>query len=659
MVAPAGPVLSARDVVKAFGSRTLFDHVSLTIGASEKVGLLGDNGAGKSTLLELLAGLEPRDEGVLEVRRGARIMLLEQRPELDPERTPREIVREGLGAWVEAKAAYDACLARIERGEGGDALMHEQSDLADAVERLGGWARDHVVEDICARLGVIDLDRPVASMSGGEKRRVALARLLVARPDLALLDEPTNHLDTETIAWLEDHLTLEFPGAALIVTHDRYFLDAVCDQTLELDRAKIAEFDGGYTDFLEQKAALLDHEARVEQNRQNLLRREMAWLRRGAKARSTKQKARIARAKKVIAAAPERREERGSFRDVGAKPTRLGKTILDLEGLGIDVGEGAAKKTLVSSLDLRLVAGDRVGIVGQNGAGKTTLLRCILGEVPPARGRIDLGLNTKIAVVDQARANVEEKWSVFDNVAGFEGAERTSGGTVPLGDKIVTLRQYLEHFGFDGSAQRRSLDSLSGGERARVVLAKILKEGANLLLLDEPTNDLDTSTLAALEELIDVWPGCALMISHDRAFLDNVATSILVFEGAGQVTTYPGNYETYLRLRPPPGARSSASADPGRPAPAPEATATKPPPSKKASLNFAEKKELEGMMDAIGVAEQRLSALSAELADPALYAARGAEVSRLRAEHDAAEAEVAKLYARWEDLEARSKAAPK
>lgn len=629
----------------------MFEGLDLTIVQGEKVGLLGENGAGKTTLLRVLAQREPSDGGMLETKRGARVMLLDQRPQLDPDKTPRAIVLEGLGPWSVAKEAYERALERSSDRDD-PALVAEQAELAETLERLGGWTMEHVVEDLCARLGVLELDRPVGSMSGGEVRRVALARLLVARPDLAILDEPTNHLDTDTITWLEEYLVSSFPGAALVVTHDRYFLDAICDRIVELELGKLQEFSGGYTDYVAQKAEMLAHEARVEQNRQNLLRRETAWLRRGAQARSTKQKARIHRAKDLIASVPVQREERGSFTEAGQKPARLGKTILDIEGLDLRIGE----RTLVDKLDLRLVPGDRVGIVGRNGAGKTSLLRCILQEMDPAAGKVTLGLNTKVAVVDQARAEVEEGWSVFDNVAGFEGAERTSGGTVPLGDKVVTLRAYLEHFGFDGSAQRRALRSLSGGERARVVLAMILKEGANLLLLDEPTNDLDTSTLAALEELLESWQGCALMVSHDRAFLDNVATSILAFEGDGKVTHYPGNYETYLRLRPT-AQRSSGPASkppPSKPSPAQSSAAqTSPARPKSAGLSFAEKKELEGMMDRIADVESNVGRMAAELADPALYATRGAEVARLRAEHESAEADLARLYARWEDLEAR------
>ncbi len=645
------PVISARGLGKAFGARTLFSDLSLTIARGERVGLLGDNGAGKSTLMRVLAGLEPADAGVIERRRGARVMVLDQRPDLATEATPRELVREGLTAWVATKTRLEQVNAALGERPSDEALLAEHAELDETLTRLGGWDVDHQIEDVATRVGLRDLDRPVGSMSGGEHRRIALARLLVARPDLAILDEPTNHLDADTIEWLEEHLAHTFPGAVLVVTHDRYFLDAVCQRMFELELGVLREFQGGYSDYLEQKAELLAHEARVEQNRQNLLRRETAWLRRGAQARSTKQKARIQRAEALIAVEGPKREERVSFTDVGPKAARLGKTILELDDLHVEV----PGRTLIDGLTLRLVAGDRIGIVGRNGAGKTSLLRAVLGEMAPSSGRVELGLNTKVAVVDQSRDAVDPALSVFDNAAGFAGAERSGGGNALLAGKTVTLRQYLEHFGFDGHAQRRLASSLSGGERARVALAKILKDGANMLLLDEPTNDLDTSTLAALEELLDGWPGCALIVSHDRAFLDQVATGILAFEGDGRVLAYPGNYDTYRRLR-------SEAEKARREATTTTATALKqasqPPPKAEIAndlkpLSFAERKELDGLMEVIAAAEVKVQALEAELADPALYASRGAEVAPLRARLQHESDAVAALYQRWEQLELR------
>ena len=541
------PVITAHSVTKAYGLRPLFDQATFTIRRGEKVALLGPNGTGKSTLLRVLAGLEPVDTGTIDRRRDAVILYLPQEPELDPARTPREIAREGLTQWHAAKSKYDEVSERIGAGETTDELMAEQAKLAEDVERLGGWSRDHEVDEILLHLGVIDVERPVGTMSGGEKRRVALARILVAKPDLAIFDEPTNHLDADTIAWLEEYLVREFPGAVLLVTHDRYVLDKVATRVFDLENGQVTEYtkrsdrEGAFVDFLEQKAERLAQAGRVESNRQNFLRKEIEWLRRGPKARSTKQKARIQRAETAISADGPRL--RGEVELVGleAGSSRLGKTILDLQNVSLDLGG----RRLIDDLSLRLVKGARVGIVGPNGAGKTTLLKLVTGELVPTSGKVTKGLQTKIAYFDQSRSTLRDDWTVFDNVAEREHSDKTGGGTVTIGDRVLGMRAYLELFMFDGAALRRKVSALSGGERARVALALALKTGANTLLLDEPTNDLDMDTLGSLEDLIETWPGCVLVVSHDRWFLDRVATSILAFEGGGKVQLYAGNWESY------------------------------------------------------------------------------------------------------------------
>lgn len=541
------PVLTAHAVTKAYGLKPLFDKATFTIRRGEKVALLGPNGTGKSTLLRVLAGIEPLDTGTIDRRRDANILYLPQEPELDPTRTPREIAREGLTEWHAAKSRYDDVSHRIGEGEITDALMAEQASLAEDVERLGGWSRDHEVDEILLHLGVRDVERPVGTMSGGEKRRVALARILVAKPDLAIFDEPTNHLDADTIAWLEEYLVREFPGAVLLVTHDRYVLEKVATRIFDLENGQVTEYTkrndgvGAFVDFLEQKAERLAQAGRVESNRQNFLRKEIEWLRRGPKARSTKQKARIQRAETAIAVEGPR--ARGEVELVGLESgsSRLGKTILDLVDVCLDLGG----RRLIDNLTMRLVKGNRVGIVGPNGAGKTTLLRLITGELTATSGTVTRGLQTKIAYFDQARTTLRDDWTVFDNVCEREGSDKTGGGTVTIGDREMGMRAYLDLFMFDGAALRRKVSALSGGERARVALALALKTGANVLLLDEPTNDLDMDTLGSLEDLIETWPGCVLVVSHDRWFLDRVATSILAFEGEGKMQLYAGNWESY------------------------------------------------------------------------------------------------------------------
>ena len=570
------PVLTARDITKAFGLRPLFEKATFTIRRGEKVALLGPNGTGKSTLLRILAGLEPQDSGTIDRRRDAAILYLPQEPVLDPALSPREIAREGLTKWHEAKSRYDEVSHRI--GEGEVELLTEQASLAEDVDRLGGWSRDHEVDEILEHLGVRDLDRPVGTMSGGEKRRVALARILVAKPELAIFDEPTNHLDADTIVWLEQYLVHEFPGAVLMVTHDRYVLDAVATRVLDLENGSLAEYTkrndgvGAFGDYLMQKAERFAHAERVEGNRQNFLRKEIEWLRRGPKARSTKQKARIQRAETAVSAEGLRVRGEVDLEGLESGAARLGGTIVELRDASIDLGG----KKLVDHLTLYLVKGDRVGIVGPNGAGKTTLLRLVTGELAPTTGSVVRGAQTKIAYFDQARTSLKDDWTVFDNVAERQGADRTGAGPVTIGERVLELRAYLELFLFDGPAMRRKVSALSGGERARVALALALKSGANVLLLDEPTNDLDIATLGAVEDLLESWPGCVLVVSHDRFFLDRVATSILAFEGDGRVRLYGGNWASYLERKKDDAnaAKAAAKATPSQRAPKNERTAS-------------------------------------------------------------------------------------
>jgi ATP-binding cassette subfamily F protein uup len=671
-------ILSARALIKAYGPQVLFHDIALTITEGDRIGLLGVNGSGKSTLLKVLAGIEPNDGGVIDKRRGARISYLPQEPVLRPEANAREVASEGLVDWYAATARHAEVTQLIDGGAHDDALLEEQAHLSETVEHLGGWGRDHVVHEYLTKLGILDLAQPVGTMSGGERRRVALARLLVSEPDLAILDEPTNHLDTETIEWLEEVMGA-MKGAVLLVTHDRYVLDAIATRIFELENGGLREFRGNYEDYIDQKALLLEQEGRTESNRQNLVRRELAWLRRGAKARTTKQKARIQRAEAVIAIQGPKEAGKVKLESVA---TRTGKTILELRDVSLEV----AGDTLVKGLTLHLVSGDRIGIIGPNGAGKTTLLRLVTGDLAPSAGEVVRGAQTKIAYFDQARAGLVDEWSIFDNVAEREGAERTGGGMVNLGDKSLDLRTYLDQFLFDPSKQRQKVGSLSGGERARVGLAKMLKTGANLLLLDEPTNDLDISTLSALEDMLVGWPGCALVVTHDRYFLNRIATSVLAFErGNTEVLHYPGGYDDYRSIRDanaqaklaPPTSKSpkTASVPPTRapskstpsqppkaqgksvpPPAAPPAAPVAPKAAPKKPLTYGERIELDKILGVIAAAEDELATLEKRLADPALYATGGTEVKALEADRARIAGRVGELTARWEDLESRKDA---
>jgi ABC transport system ATP-binding/permease protein len=676
-------LLSARSLSKAYGPTTLFEGAAVTADEGDRIGLLGINGSGKSTLLRVLAGLEPADSGVIDRRKGARVLYLPQEPVLDPHASARAIALEGLNEWYEAKARHAAVTQSIEgaidRGDEGAPTIAEQARLAERIDALGGWDRDHVAGEILHKLGIRDTARMAGTMSGGERRRVALARVLVAEPDLAILDEPTNHLDTETIEWLEEHIAA-MRGAVLMVTHDRYVLDAVATRVLELERGTLREYVGNYADYLDQKAAQLEHEERVESNRLNLVRRERAWLLRGARARTTKQKARIQRAVEVISAPAARVRDTAKLE---ASATRTGKTIVELHDVGLELGG----RTLIDKLTLHMVKGDRIGVVGPNGAGKTSLLKLVNGELEPTRGHVVRGVQTKIAYFDQARADLKDDWSIFDNVADREGAERTGGGMVRLGDREVDLRTYLEQFLFEGQKQRQKVSSLSGGERARVALAKLLKTGSNLLLLDEPTNDLDIATLSALEEMLATWPGCALVVTHDRYFLNRVATSILAFDGAsaahGSVVHYSGDYDAYRAARltchrdsltpgpSPSSGRGVVNEESRSPSPASRERAgvrvsfhfERAPrvgaqdDSKGGSalkpLTYAERLELDKILDVIAEAEASLHEIERLLADVSLYATRGGEVRELQEERTKASSRVSELTRRWEALESR------
>lgn len=630
------PALSALHLKKAFGPQVVLDDASFSLARGEKVGLIGANGTGKSTLAKILASAEHADEGTIALRRGLSIAYLAQEPELDPAATAREVVEEGLTAWRAAVARHRVVSETIAK-KPTDALLEEQAALDEAIERFGGWERGHVVEDMLHRLGVEDLDRSVGARSGGERRRVALARLLVQRPDVAILDEPTNHLDAETAMWLEEYLR-SLPGAVILVTHDRYFLEAVVTRIVELERGRLQSYEGSYSTYLERKADQLAHEERAERNRQNILRREREWLSRGPKARTTKQKARIQRAEALEGETPAN-AGRGGRVELAGTATALGKTIVELRGaqLGVD------GRALTDAFDLFVLAGERIGVVGPNGIGKTTMLRAILGERPLMAGEAIVGKNTKIAYLDQARAGLDDDASIFDDVRGPAGAP-----SVTIGKETMDLRTYLERFLFDAGKQRQKVGSLSGGERARVALAKMLKSGANLLLFDEPTNDLDLPTLSALEEMLLDWPGCAIVVTHDRAFLDRVATSVLAFERGtpAHVEKHGGGWSDYvahkaeLRMSDAPVEKVVEAAPVAKPA-------------KKKALSWAEERELEGMMEKIDAADTEVKRLEAALADPALYAARAAEVPELTRALEAARAEATRLMARWEELESK------
>ncbi len=630
------PLVSAKNLVRSYGVRTILDAVDASIEPGERVGLVGRNGSGKSTLAKLLCGLEQPDAGEVVLQRGIQVMYLDQQPILEPGITARETVLRGLGDWSEAHARYLDCSAALEVG--GDPatieqLVRSQAEAAAEVERLGGWERAHEAEAILDKLGVHNPDADVTPFSGGERRRVALARLLVARPDLAVLDEPTNHLDVGAIEWLEQFLCEQYPGAVLLITHDRYVLNRVVTRTLEIDQGTIYSYDGGYESYLEARATRLAHAQRTEQNRQNYLRRELEWLRRQPKARTGKQKARIQRIQHQAGKTSLREQNI----QLAAQDARLGNSILELRNVGKTLGG----RTLIQDFTLLLRKGERIGILGPNGCGKTTLLRMITSELVPDTGDVLKGKNTKIAYLDQKRSDLDDSKTVYDNVA--DGRSH-----VELGKRSLDIGRYLERFLFTPHAYAQKVGSLSGGERARVALARMLRDATNLVILDEPTNDLDTTTLAAVEELLQSFTGTALVVTHDRWFLDRVATSILAFE-SDTIVHYQGNYSTYLHLR------AQQQIDVAR---GPKAEKKREPAKgavdKPRKLTYAEQKELAGLMDRICEAEETVTELEQQLADPQLYAGSDGpdKAAKLGEQLEAARKDVARLTQRWEQLEA-------
>jgi len=626
----------------SFGEREVLRGATLAIDAGERVGLVGRNGSGKTTLVRILSGDQEADDGEVVRRNDLRMGYLSQEPKFERGHTAIEAALSGLRAWSAAVARHAQVSAQLEQAEGDfDALLEAQTNAAADVEKHGGWDLRHEAASMLSNLGVHRHDADVDTMSGGEKRRVALARVLVAQPELAILDEPTNHLDIAAIEWLERWLVERYRGALLMVTHDRYLLDRVVTRTLEVEQGEVYSYDGGWGMYLEAKAARTAHAERVESNRQRFLKRELEWLRRTPQARTTKQKARIQRAEAALA-------EDGPARDRNATieldHVRSGRTILEAEDVAVDV----AGRRLVEGLTLRLSEGERIGIVGPNGCGKTSLLRVLTGQADAAEGTVTRGKNTKVAYLDQQRGGLDDTKTVHESVA--EDRSR-----IVLGGQEMDVRSYLERFLFSSHEQRKQVGVLSGGERARVALARTLRDQANVVVLDEPTNDLDVTTLASLEGALATYPGTLLVVTHDRWFLDRIATSVLAFED-GRVTQYQGGYSDYLaRMAAEKKAKAAEIAEAPAPAPAPakDEAKPKPKPKKKKGLTYAEEKELEGLLERVDEAESRVSTMEAEATEAAFYDrsddARKAFFEAL----DVARSEAEALAMRWTELEER------
>jgi ATP-binding cassette subfamily F protein uup len=620
----------------SLGARVLFDDLDLVVEEGECVGLVGVNGSGKSTLLQIAAGLRQPDSGLIEKRREAAFAYLPQEPRFPPGATMESLLFAPTGRRAAAFADHEALTAALAAAPPGAQapLLKRLEEATARIEGIGGWDLAHLAKRMLERLGLGESEwgRPLGELSGGTQKRVALAQALLAAPDLLLLDEPTNHLDVETIDWLEEELDA-FPGAILLVTHDRYFLDRLAERIVELARGKLESYPGSFQDYLEQKLARDEEAQRREHKRQRLIAQELAWLRRAPEARRTKRKSRVDAARKLIAQKAPEAGRAAEFKV--ARAPRAGHSVVELRHVGKRFGE----RRILDDLSLVLLRQERLGVIGRNGVGKSTLVRMLLGAEPPTSGEILRGKGTRVAYFDQARAGLDPEKSVYETAA--------DGDIVEFGGRRLELKDYLADLLFPVPMQKLKVSALSGGEKNRLLLARLLLGGANLLVLDEPTNDLDLTTLEVLEDLLVDFEGALVLVTHDRYFLDKVATSILAFEGDGRATLYPGNHSMYLRLRPPP--RPAAAVPRAKPAPA----AAPAPSDAKRGLNFKERQRLEGMEASIEAAEARKAALESQLADPELYRSRPGEVAGIRERLEEAGREVEVLYAEWQVLESR------
>jgi ATP-binding cassette subfamily F protein uup len=619
----ADVIASANNLSVKYGAQVVLDGATIAFTEGEHIGLVGRNGSGKSTFLQIAAGVARADSGEFSCRRDLVTGYMPQVSGLDDTTTVHANILNGAQRILDLIAEY-------ERVPGDSPLS---ATLLDQIIQADGWNLEHRIKSLITNLHAPESDRIVGTLSGGEKRRVALCRALLARPDFLILDEPTNHLDTGSIEWLEDFLA-RYAGTCLFVTHDRYFLDRVATRIVELSRGQFISYDGNYTDYLLARVQRQAVEEMQEHKRQKFLKRELQWVRRAPRARRTKSVDRVERYFEM--AAQEAPEAELDVELIIPTPPKLANRVIELREVSVELGG----RTLFQDVNLNLVAGERLGVVGRNGLGKSSLLKVILQELPVASGAVEIGARTQINYVDQNRLLLDDAKTVWEEVG-------SGGEHVTLGEQSITLRAYLRRFLFSEDRINTKISQLSGGERSRVLLAKILKRGGNVLMLDEPTNDLDLGTLRLLEEALVAFGGCVIVVSHDRYFLNRVCTSILAFEGEGRVVYRVGNYDYYLEKR---GAVSPARES--TPVPAVVAGQRKKSGKEKPrKLKWKEEREWESMEANILAAEDEVLELEATFAAPDFYAKPRAEIFDLETQLKTARDKVAHLYARWHELE--------
>jgi ATP-binding cassette subfamily F protein uup len=621
-------LITLLDAQLAFGHVALLDHADFSLETAERVGLIGRNGAGKSSMLKILAGMEKPDDGTLQVQSGTRISYVAQEPQLDADATVFVAVRSGLERVIGLIEEY--CLGHGDL----DAMQSE-------IETLDGWNWEQRVNETLQRLH-LNPDAIVSTLSGGTKKRVALAQALVAQPDVLLLDEPTNHLDLDSIEWLEG-LLVDFKGSIITITHDRSFLDNVATRIVELDRGKLLSYPGNFAAYLLQKEEQLAQEAVISAKADKLLAQEEIWIRKGVEARRTRATARIVRLGELRAKHQARREVVGSVNMDVSSGDKSGKLVAELTHVSKTFGD----RKIVDDFSATILRGDKVGLIGANGAGKTTLLKLILGEDKPDSGSIRQGTKLQVAYFDQMRAQLNEDASLADTIA-------PGSDWVEINGQRKHVMTYLNDFLFAPERARSPVKSLSGGERNRLLLARLFAKPANVLVLDEPTNDLDIDTLELLEELLEDYTGTVFLVSHDRTFLDNVVTQVVVAEGDGLWREYIGGYSDWERVRPT-AAQLAAAKGATRNDVKPESKEAPPAVAKQKKLSYKEQRELEALPLLIAQLETEQKAISARLTDPDMYKQQPDEVKRLNDRFAELDTLLLENLEKWETIEARSK----
>ena len=621
---PRITLLDASELKVRFNENEVLKSASLTIRDGDHLGMVGRNGCGKSTFLKILAGIAHADDGKVTLRTGLGIGYLPQGLNASDGVSVLDTIRDGAEHSFNLLNEYEALPADSNR----------QTELEQQIVAADAWNIETRIETAMMHLNTPASDRLMGTLSGGEKRRVALCRSIVSNPDLLILDEPTNHLDTDSIEWMAQYLK-KFRGAFLVATHDRYFLDEICNHIVELQAGRFHTHKGNYSDYLESNLARMENEQAIELKRKRFLHRELDWIRRGPKARTTKAKFRVDKFHSIKNTQSPDREL--SMDLIIPPPGQLANRVVDLNNVSLELGG----RELIEQFDFKFEAGMRIGICGRNGLGKTSLLRIVLGQLAPTSGSQKTGVLTQFNYVDQERVQLDPEKTLLQEVA--EGAD-----TISFGNGKLAIRAYLQRFGFDPKRINMKVKSLSGGEKSRLLLARILKHGGNFLIMDEPTNDLDLPTLRLLEEALLAFSGCVLVVSHDRYFLNRVCTGIIAFEGDGQVAYNEGDYEYY---------REKLATRKKRLAKLPVATQTnaessRAPEAKPRKMTWKEKAELEGMEAAILKDEESVARIESLFADPEFHSKHGAKTSELTIELETAKKQSAALYARWEELEA-------